>query len=214
MTVTMKFEPEDVGFHSNQPPQHSWSFHQLSPGFEGQTNDPLWTVTRPLIRDFETNRYLDRDRYRKSFGKSFFKSKGWKTQKNFQNFFPVKWETISKDFKMTNVPPVFLLSVWLIIGGQLGARANSFNSGYYSPFPPSGSDQVFYDFSPLSKDTSYHPVGFQQDNKRPRQQQQQQQQLHGHRATRDLAWKEFDAFLSGDVSCYSCSGTTRQNYKL
>ena len=106
---------------------------------------------------------------------------------------------------LSKVPPVFLLSVWLLFGCQLGARATSFNSGYYSPFPPSGGDQVFYDFSPLSEDTSYHPVGFQQDNKRPRQQQQQQQQqqqLHGHRSTRDLAWKEFDAFLSGDVSLH------------
>ena len=40
-------------------------------------------------------------------------------------------------------------------------------------------------------------------SKRLRQQQKQdQQQQHGHRSIRDLAWKEFDSFLSGEVNIF------------
>ena len=100
---------------------------------------------------------------------------------------------------LTRVPPVLLLSLALVLwGDRVGAKASTLQYGFYSPFPPAGGDQVVYDFSPVSEDSSSNN-GFQQSNsKRPKQQQQQQQQ-QGHRSTRDLAWKEFDTFLSGEV---------------
>ena len=66
------------------------------------------------------------------------------------------------------------------------------SSGYYRPFPPDNNNQVMYEFAPLS---SKHG--------------QKQQQLHEAdqdtktRATRDLEWREFDAFISGteEPSC-------------
>jgi len=101
---------------------------------------------------------------------------------------------------LSGVPPVVLLSLSLIFfGGQRGVAQASIQYGFYSPFPPAGGDQVLYDFSPVTDDNNH---GFHQtsNSKRPQlQQQQQQQQQHGHRSTRDLAWKEFDTFLSGEV---------------
>jgi len=97
---------------------------------------------------------------------------------------------------LTRVPPLMLLSLALVLfGGHIGAKASTLQYGFYSPFPPAGGDQVVYDFSPVSDDNN----GFQKSNsKRPKQQEQEQQQ-QGHRSTRDLAWKEFDSFLSGEV---------------
>ena len=99
---------------------------------------------------------------------------------------------------LSGVPPVVLVSLSLIFfGGQRGVAQASIPYGFYSPFTPAGGDQVLYDFSPVSDDNSINH-GFQQttNSKRPQLQQQQQ---HGHRSTRDLAWKEFDTFLSGQV---------------
>jgi hypothetical protein len=102
---------------------------------------------------------------------------------------------------LSGVPPVVLVSLSLIFfGGQRGVAQASIQYGFYSPFPPAGGDQVLYDFSPVPDENQGINHGFQQttNSKRPQVQQQQQQQ-HGHRSTRDLAWKEFDAFLSGEV---------------
>lgn len=57
------------------------------------------------------------------------------------------------------------------------------SSGYYSPFPPK-NNQIMYEFAPLSP-SPHHD----EDTKT--------------RNTRDLAWREFDAFISGseEPSC-------------
>ena len=102
----------------------------------------------------------------------------------------------------TVIPPVFLFSLSLMLyGGNFLIVEASLQYGFYSPFPPAGGDQVLYDFSPISDDS------FQEQPQQPQQQlqpnqkrpQKAEQLKHGHRSTRDLAWKEFDAFLSGEA---------------
>jgi hypothetical protein len=97
------------------------------------------------------------------------------------------------------IPPLILFSLSLLFyGGNILHVEASLQYGFYSPFPPVGGDQVVYDFSPISDDSNSFqaPQQLQPNQKRP---QKQEQIKHGHRATRDLAWKEFDSFLSGEV---------------
>lgn len=75
---------------------------------------------------------------------------------------------------------LILLNTWyLVIDARLPYIKSS---GYYSPFPPK-ENRVIYEFSPLVE-----PVAETESKSR---------------VSRDLAWREFDAFLNGaeDPSC-------------
>jgi len=67
------------------------------------------------------------------------------------------------------------------------------SSGYYRPFPPN-NNQIMYEFAPLSSNNKHG--GLQQHL-------HDQQDSTKTRATRDLEWREFDAFISGtdEPSC-------------
>ena len=79
---------------------------------------------------------------------------------------------------------ILLLNTWSLVARARLPYIRS--SGYYRPFPPNNNNQVMYEFAPLS---SKHGNNHDQDTKT--------------RATRDLEWREFDAFISGteEPSC-------------
>ena len=76
---------------------------------------------------------------------------------------------------------LLLLNTWSLVSARMPYVKSS---GYYNPFPPK-ANQVMYEFAPLSS----HDQPEDSDTKT--------------RATRDLAWREFDAFISGteEPSC-------------
>lgn len=68
-----------------------------------------------------------------------------------------------------------LLNTWYLVNARLPYIKSS---GYYSPFPPTAADnRVIYEFSSANSDTASSAKS---------------------RETRDLAWREFDAFLNGN----------------
>jgi len=84
---------------------------------------------------------------------------------------------------------LILLNTWYLAEARLPYVKSS---GYYSPFPPK-SDRVIYEFSPLISDESkFNP---HTDESKSRE-------------TRDLAWRQFDAFLNGE-SEPSCADLKR-----
>jgi hypothetical protein len=78
-------------------------------------------------------------------------------------------------------PMIILLNTWYLAMARLPYIKSS---GYYSPYPPE-NNRVLYEFAPLA------PSGG--DGGQTGSDQQQKS-----RETRDLAWREFDAFLRGD----------------
>ena len=61
------------------------------------------------------------------------------------------------------------------------------SSGYYSPFPPK-SNRIIYEFAPLTPQREKEEsLRFEPGTRESKS-----------RETRDLAWREFDAFLTGD----------------
>ena len=71
-----------------------------------------------------------------------------------------------------------LLNTWYLASAARLPYIKS--SGYYTPYPPKETS-VIYEFQPLKSS-----------------QNQNQNQISKSRATRDLAWREFDSFLNGN----------------
>ena len=88
---------------------------------------------------------------------------------------------------------LILLNSWSLMVAVRARLPYIRSSGYYRPFPPN-NNQIMYEFAPLSSNNKHG--GLQQHL-------HDQQDSTKTRATRDLEWREFDAFISGtdEPSC-------------
>lgn len=79
---------------------------------------------------------------------------------------------------------LILLNTWYLVNARLPYIKSS---GYYSPFPPK-ENRVIYEFSPLPEPMQAPVATIMQTEPAGGK----------SRETRDLAWREFDAFLNGE----------------
>lgn len=80
---------------------------------------------------------------------------------------------------------LILLNTWYLVNARLPYIKSS---GYYSPFPPK-ENRVIYEFSPLPEPMQAPVATIMQTEPAAGGKS---------RETRDLAWREFDAFLNGE----------------